>query len=74
MANLTKTAQFLAAQVAAGKLTQPEADSILACKAARVPNALVGIAVTDLTNAQQAKLLQTISIRLGLSDTTGKIL
>ena len=74
MANLTKTSQFLAAQVAAGKLTQPEADAILARKAVKVPNGLAGIAVTDLTNAQQAKLLQTLAIRLGLADATGKIL
>jgi hypothetical protein len=74
MANLSKTAQFLAARVAAGKLTQPEADAILAKKAAKVPAGLVGVVVTDMTNAQQAKLLQVIAVRLGLSDSTGKVL
>jgi hypothetical protein len=74
MPNLSKTAQFLAARVAAGKLTPTEADALLAKKAVKVPNALVGLAVTDLTNVQQAKLLQVIAVKLGLADASGKIL
>jgi len=74
MPNLTKITAFLAARVAAGQITQAQADAILARKAAKVPNNFVGLAVTDLNNAQQAKLLQVLAIQAGLADSSGKIL
>jgi len=74
MANTDKISVFLAKRVAAGKMTQAEADAILARKAAKVPAGLVGKPVSGLTNVQQNKLLEVIATRMGLADVNGNIL
>ena len=73
MSNIAKIQAFLAARVAAGKITQTQADAILAAKAAKIPAGILGLAVTDLNNAQQGKLLQVLAIKAGLADSTGKL-
>ena len=74
MANTDKISVFLAKRVAAGKMTQAEADAAIAKRAAKVPAGLVGKPSSGLTNAQQNKLLEVIATRLGLADSSGVIL
>ena len=65
-------------RVKKGKLSQADADALIAKRAARMAKkdaTLAGLKVSGMTNVQQGKLLELIAIRLGLADdVTGKVL
>ena len=69
---------ILQERVKKGKLTQADADALIAKRTARLAKkdaTLTGLKISTMTNAQQGKLLELIAIRLGLADDiTGKVL